>query len=251
MSTASTSSAAPARVALFATCLVDQFFPEVGLATLRVLERVGVRAEFPPGQTCCGQPFFNMGHREQARAVARHTLAVFEAYDAVVLPSGSCASMVRVFAPDLFEPGDPVRARMEALAAKTFELSQFLVQRLGVSSVASAFHGSVAYHDGCHCLRELRVRDEPRRLLASVAGCRLVEMEGSDACCGFGGTFSVKFGEISSAMVADKVAAIEATGASCVVSTDSSCLMQIGGALRRRGSAVRALHLAQVLAGEP
>jgi L-lactate dehydrogenase complex protein LldE len=251
MSTGSTSSPARRRVALFATCLVDQFFPEVGLATLRVLERLGVRAEFPPGQTCCGQPFFNMGHREEARKVALHTLAVFEAYDAVVLPSGSCTSMVRVFAPDLFEHDDPVRARMEALGAKTFELSQFLVQQLGVTSVAAAFDGSVAYHDGCHCLRELRVRDEPRRLLSSVAGCRLVEMEGSDACCGFGGTFSVKFGEISSAMVADKVAAIEATGASCVVSTDSSCLMQIGGALRRRGSAVRALHLAQVLAGEP
>jgi L-lactate dehydrogenase complex protein LldE len=249
MSTASTSR--PQRVALFATCLVDQFFPEVGLATLRVLERLGVRAEFPPGQTCCGQPFFNMGHREEARSVARHTLEVFEPFDAVVLPSGSCTSMVRVFAPDLFEPGDPLRPRMEALAAKTFELSQFLVQRLGVTSVAAAFDASVAYHDGCHCLRELRVRDEPRRLLASVAGCRMVEMEASDACCGFGGTFSVKFGDVSSAMVADKCAAIEATGASCVVSTDSSCLMQIGGALKRRGSAVRALHLAQVLAGEP
>jgi L-lactate dehydrogenase complex protein LldE len=249
MSTGSTSNP-PQRVALFATCLVDQFFPEVGLATLRVLERLGVVAEFPPGQTCCGQPFFNMGHREEARAVALHTLSVFEPYDAVVLPSGSCTAMVRVFAPDLFEPGDPVRARMEALAAKTFELSQFLVQRLGVTAVSSAFLGSVAYHDGCHCLRELRVRDEPRRLLQSVAGCRLVEMEGSDACCGFGGTFSVKFGEVSSAMVADKVASIEATGASCVVSTDSSCLMQINGALKRRGSSVRALHLAQVLAGD-
>jgi L-lactate dehydrogenase complex protein LldE len=250
MSTGSTSNP-PGRVALFATCLVDQFFPEVGLATLRVLERLGVRAEFPPGQTCCGQPFFNMGHRQEARAVALHTLEVFEPYDAVVLPSGSCTSMVQVFGPDLFEPGDPVRPRMEALAAKTFELSQFLVQRLGVNSVTAAFDASVAYHDGCHCLRELRVRDEPRRLLASVAGCRLVEMEGSDACCGFGGTFSVKFGDVSSAMVADKVAAVEATGASCVVSTDSSCLMQIGGALRRRGSAVRVLHLAQVLAGDP
>lgn len=248
MSTASTSR--PERVALFATCLVDQFFPEVGLAALRVLERAGVRAEFPPGQTCCGQPFFNMGHREEARAVARHTLEVFEPYDAVVLPSGSCASMVRVFAPDLFEAADPLHARMAALAAKTFELSQFLVQRLGVTAVGGTFDGTVAYHDGCHCLRELRVRDEPRRLLAGVAGCRLVEMAGSDACCGFGGTFSVKFADVSSAMVADKVAAVEATGASCVVSTDSSCLMQIAGALRRRGSAVRALHLAQVLAGE-
>jgi L-lactate dehydrogenase complex protein LldE len=250
MSTSSTSNP-PQRVALFATCLVDQFFPEVGLATLRVLERLGITAEFPPGQTCCGQPFFNMGHRQEARAVALHTLSVFEPYDAVVLPSGSCTAMVRVFGPDLFEPGDPVRARMEALAAKTFELSQFLVQRLGVAAVSSSFEGSVAYHDGCHCLRELRVRDEPRRLLQSVAGCRLVEMEGSDACCGFGGTFSVKFAEVSSAMVADKVASIEATGASCVVSTDSSCLMQINGALKRRGSSVRALHLAQVLAGDP
>lgn len=251
MSTGSTSSARPGRVALFATCLVDQFFPEVGLATLRVLERLGVAAEFPPGQTCCGQPFFNMGHRAEARKVALHTLSVFEPYDAVVLPSGSCTSMLRVYAPDLFEPGDPVRARMEALAAKTFELSQFLVQRLGVTSVSASFEASVAYHDGCHCLRELRVREEPRQLLASVEGCRLVELEASDACCGFGGTFSVKFADVSSAMAADKVAAVEKSGATCVVSTDSSCLMQIGGALRRRGSSVRALHLAQVLAGEP
>jgi len=240
----------PERVALLSTCIVDQLFPEVGLATIRLLDRHGVKAEFPQGQTCCGQPLFNMGYREEARVLALHTLSVFERYEAVVLPSGSCTAMVKVFYPDLFPPGDPAHARMEALAAKTFELSQFLVQRLGISDAGASFDAGVTYHDGCHCLRELRVRDEPRALLRSVTGCRLIEMEGCDACCGFGGTFSVKFGEISSAMVRDKVAAIEATGADFVVTTDSSCLMQIHGALSRAGSRVRPLHLAQLLAGE-
>lgn len=237
----------PARVALLSTCIVDQLFPEVGLATIRLLERVGVKAEFPQGQTCCGQPFFNMGHREQARALALHTLEVFEGYDAVVLPSGSCTAMVKVFYPDLFPSDDPTHGRMAALAAKTFELSQFLVQQLGIHDVNASFGASVTYHDGCHCLRELRVRDEPRQLIRGVQGCRLVEMDGCDACCGFGGTFSVKFKEISAAMVRDKVAAIEATGADFVVTTDSSCLMQINGALSRSGSRVRPLHLAQLL----
>jgi L-lactate dehydrogenase complex protein LldE len=245
------SPARPERVALLATCLVDQLYPEVGLATLRVLARHGVAAEFPPAQTCCGQPLFNMGHHEQARALAQHTLSVFEAYDAVVVPSGSCAAMVKVFYPDLFAPEHPVRARLAALAARTYELSQFLVERLGVTDVGACFDGSVTYHDGCHALRELRVRAAPRLLLGSVAGCRLVEMNACDACCGFGGTFSVKFPEISSAMVGDKLAAIEASGADVVVSTDASCLMQIRGAAQRAGSRVRALHLAELLAGEP
>lgn len=240
----------PARVALLSTCLVDQLFPDVGLATLRLLARHGVTAEFPQGQTCCGQPLFNMGYREAARATARHTLSVFEDYDAVVLPSGSCTAMVTVFYPDLFPPGDPDHERVAALAAKTFELSQFLVQRLGIRDVGASFDASVTYHDGCHCLRELRVQEEPRTLLRSVSGCRLVEMKGCDACCGFGGTFSVKLAAISSAMVEDKIAAIEATGADYVVTTDSSCLMQIHGALSRAGSRVRPLHLAQLLAGE-
>ena len=239
----------PERVAVLSTCLVDQLFPEVGLATLRLLARHGVDAALPPAQTCCGQPLFNMGHQEQARVLARHTLAVFEAYDAVVVPSGSCTAMVKVFYPDLFPPGDPDHERMAALAARTFELSEFLVHVLGVTDAGAGLDARVTYHDGCHCLRELRVREEPRRLRRSLPGCRLVEMHGSDACCGFGGTFSVKFAEISSAMVRDKVAAIVATGAEVVVSTDASCLMQIGGALSRAGSGIRAIHLAELLAG--
>lgn len=241
----------PARVALLATCIVDQLFPDVGLATLRLLARFGVKAEFPKAQTCCGQPFFNMGHHAEARKLARHTLEVFEGYDAVVLPSGSCTSMIRIFYGDVFDADDPLRPRVMALGEKTFELSEFLVKTLGVTDVQSNFSGSVTYHDGCHCLRELRVREEPRTLIRSVKGCQLVDLEGSDSCCGFGGTFSVKFDDISAAMVKDKVAAVEKAGAQYVVSTDSSCLMQIGGALSRAGSKVRPLHLAQVLAGDP
>jgi L-lactate dehydrogenase complex protein LldE len=239
------------RVALFGTCLVDQFFPDVGLATLAVLDKCGIKAEFPPAQTCCGQPFFNMGYREEARKAALQTLEVFSGYDAVVLPSGSCASMMRVYYPDLFAPTDPARAKVISLSARTFELTQFLVHKLGVKAVPSAFEGKVTYHDGCHCLRELRVREEPRALLRGVKGCRLVEMPGSDACCGFGGTFSTKFSEISTAMVKDKAEAIKASGADAVVSTDSSCLMQIAGYLSRQGLGVKPMHIAEVLALAP
>jgi L-lactate dehydrogenase complex protein LldE len=229
------------RVALLATCLVDQFFPQVGLSTLKVLRRCGIRAGFPRAQTCCGQPFFNMGCRDEARRVARHTLAVFEEFDAVVVPSGSCASMIRVYYPDLLGP-DALR-----LAPKTFELTRFLVRELGRDDVGSGYRGAVTYHDGCHALRELRVRDEPRRLLRAVPGCRLVEMNGSDQCCGFGGTFSVKFGALSTEMAADKIRSIAATGAGAVVSTDASCLMQLSGLASRRGLGVRGLHIAEVL----
>lgn len=239
MSTTSTS-----RVALFATCLVDQFFPEVGLATLRVLDKCGVKADFPQGQTCCGQPFFNMGYREDARKAALRTIEVLSGYDAVVVPSGSCASMIRVYYPDLVGPAAVPVAR------KTFELTQYLVRVLGVTKVESEFRGKVTYHDGCHALRELRIKDEPRMLLKGVKGCALSEMQGCDSCCGFGGAFSVKFADVSTAMAGDKVEAIGATGAQAVVTTDSSCLMQMAGAMSRQGVKVRPLHIAQILAGE-
>jgi L-lactate dehydrogenase complex protein LldE len=236
------------KVALFGTCIIDQFFPEVGLATLRVLEKCGIKAVFPQEQTCCGQPFFNMGFRAEAREVAKHTLDVFSGYDAVVLPSGSCTSMIRVYYPELFSPVDPLRPKVISLAARTYELTQFLVRVLGVEKVDAEFNGTVTYHDGCHALRELRIREEPRKLLRGVKGCTLKEMQGCDACCGFGGTFSVKFSEISTAMVKDKVAAIQASGAETLVTTDASCLMQMSGAMSRQGVKVRPLHIAQVLA---
>jgi len=239
------------RVALFSTCLVDQLFPQVGLAVLRVLKRVGHAAEFPRGQTCCGQPFFNSGYRDHARRLARVTLEALEEYDAVVVPSGSCAAMIRVQFPSLFPDPDPLHARMDALAAKTWEFSQFLTERLGVVRVAAAYSGVVTYHDGCHLLRELGVRDGPRELIRGVAGCQLRELNESDACCGFGGTFAVKFEELSSSMGRAKAQAVADSGADTLVSCDPSCLMQIGGLLRREGSSVRILHLAELLAGEP
>jgi L-lactate dehydrogenase complex protein LldE len=229
------------RVALFGTCLVDQFFPAVGLAAIEVLRKCGIRAEFPRGQTCCGQPFFNMGYRNEAREMARRAVELFRGYDAVVLPSGSCAAMIRVHYPDLLPES-------VSLASRTFELTQFVVRRLGIDRVASRFRGSVALHDGCHALRELRVREEPRRLLDNIPGCEVSELRSCDSCCGFGGTFSVKFGRISAEMARSKCEAIEASGARTVASTDSSCLMQIEGTLRRRGSAIRARHIAEILA---
>lgn len=239
------------RVALFATCVVDQLAPEVGLAALRVLERCGARAVFPPGQTCCGQPFFNAGHRAEARRLARATLRVLAGFDAVVVPSGSCAAMIRLHYAELFPPGDPAGDGVRTLAARTFEFSEFLVRVLGRADLGARFDGAVTIHDGCHSLRELGIREEPRTLLGQVAGCALREMEGADRCCGFGGSFAVSFEGISVSMGQAKVDAIVATGAKAVVSCDPSCLLQIRGLLERQGSPVRTVHLAEVLAAEP
>lgn len=237
------------RVSLFATCLVDLFFPEVGDAVVEVLRRAGVGVDFPEAQTCCGQPAFNAGFHAEAREVARKWVRDFESADAIVVPSGSCATMIRRFHPDLFA-GDPaLRAASEAIGERTYELSQFLVRVLQVEDFDAELRERVTVHDGCHALRELGIREEPRRLLRRVRGLELVEMAGADRCCGFGGTFAVDFGGISSAMADDKVAAIRASGASTVVSTDCSCLMHVRGRLQRLGSAVRCRHLAEVLAG--
>lgn len=239
------------RVALFATCVVDQLAPEVGLAALRVLERCGTRAVFPPGQTCCGQPFFNAGHRAEARRLARATLRVLDGFDAVVVPSGSCAAMIRLHYAELFPPGDPTGDGVRALAARTFEFSEFLIRVLGRADLGARFDGTVTIHDGCHSLRELGIREGPRHLLGQVTGCALRELEGADRCCGFGGSFAVSFDGLSASMGRAKVDAIVATGAEAVVSCDPSCLLQIRGILERQGKAVKALHLAEVLAAEP
>ncbi len=237
----------PERVSLFITCLVDGLFPNVGEAVVRVLRYYGVEVDFPADQTCCGQPAFNSGHRDVARDSALHFLKVFEASSAIVCPSGSCAAMVKEF-PTLFD-GDPdFHARFEALAARTWEFSQFLTDVLGVTEIPGLDKRAVTWHDSCHSLRALGVRDRPRRLLQSIDGLRFRELDGSDSCCGFGGLFSVEFDHISGAMLADKVAAIDASGAECVSATDCSCLMNIAGGLERRGSAVRTAHLAEIVA---
>ncbi len=234
------------RVQLLVTCLVDQLAPRVGEATVRLLEHLGHEVVFPEAQTCCGQPAFNDGFHADARALAARTVEVFAAPDAVVVPSGSCATMVRRFYADLLR-GDARADAVRALAARTYELSEFLVRVLGVDDVGARWDGRATYHDSCHLLRELGIRDEPRRLLAHVRGLDLVESPRADQCCGFGGAFAVKFPEVSAAIMDAKLDAIEATGAAAVVANDWGCLMHVGGGLRERGSRVAALHLVEIL----
>jgi L-lactate dehydrogenase complex protein LldE len=236
------------RVSLFVTCLVDQLWPSVGVAAMQVLQRVGCSVEFDDRQTCCGQPAFNTGYRAEARMVAKRFIETFErgGAEAIVSPSGSCTAMVHHYE-DLFEDVS-WRARARAVAERTHELSSFLVNRLGVDDVGATFAGRLTWHDACHGLRELGVRAEPRRLLSRVRGVELVEMPNADACCGFGGTFSIKYPEISVAILDRKIEAINRARVDAVVSGDASCLMQIGGRLSRLGSSVRTLHLAEVLA---
>ena len=216
------------------------------MAMADVLERAGCEVEFREAQTCCGQPAFNSGYREEARTVAEHFLKTFEGAEHIVVPSGSCCSMISHHFADLL-PGDK---RVHDLEPRVWEFSQFLVDFLKVEDVGARFDGLVTYHDSCHALRELKIKDGPRRLLGNVRGLRLAEMEPAEECCGFGGTFAVKFPEISGGMVRTKIDAIEKTGAETVVSIDSSCLMQIQGALSRAGSKIRTVHLAEVLAGK-
>ena len=232
------------------TCLGDMFFPELGVAMVKLLRRLGVTVEFPQGQTCCGMPLFNSGYHHDAAVVAARTVGLFAGAEHVVVPSGSCAWMVKTEYPGLLKADPALKAAAEVLAKKTFELSQFLVDVLGVTSVESSFRGKVAYHDSCHLLRGLGESRAPRTLLRGVKGCELVELPGSDECCGFGGSFSVRLPEVSTAVLDKKLASAEGTGADCLVACDAGCLMQMGGGLTRRGSRVRAVHLAQVLAPE-
>ena len=239
------------RVSLFITCLADQFYPEVGVAALKVLRHLGVEVSFDAAQTCCGQPAFNTGYRVEAREVALKTLDLFSApgaADYVVSPSGSCTSMMRVFYPELFEH-DPARLRQARdFAGRLFEFSEFLVKVLNAADVGASFPHRIAYHDSCHLLRELGVSEEPRRLLRSVRGAELVEMQDHRLCCGFGGTFSVKFPEVSVAMGEDKLKAADAAGAEYLVANDSGCLMHLAGLIHRQGLNLRTMHIAEVLA---
>lgn len=237
------------RVALFIPCYVDLIYPEVGMSVVRVLRNLGVEVAYPEGQTCCGQPAFNSGFFGEARGVARHFLEVFEkeSFDHVVCPSGSCAAMVSHYYPFLFEELPEERERAEALGARVREFSDFLVNVLGTTDLGACYGGRAVFHTGCHQRRELGVLDEPRELLRNVEGLELLDWEDEELCCGFGGTFSVKMPDVSAAMADQKIEALEKSGADTLISCDSSCLMHLGGRLRRRGRDTRVLHLAQVL----
>ena len=218
------------------------------MAMAQVLERLGYRLDFPEKQTCCGQPAFNSGYRAEARDVARHFLDTFETCEAIVVPSGSCTAMITHHFAELFPKEPETLARVHALEKRVWEFSTFLTEVGGVEDVGARLEGVVTFHDGCHALRELGIRGAPRRLLSHVRGLELREMSPPEECCGFGGTFSVKFAELSGAMAGAKIDAIIRTGADTVVSLDPSCLMQIQGALSRAGSNIRTMHLAEVLA---
>ena len=236
------------RVSLFVTCIVDQLFPKIGLAMTDVLERLGFAVDFPEAQTCCGQPAFNSGYHAEARSAARHFLDVFEKSEAIVVPSGSCTAMVVHHFVDLFPTEPETRARAERLAKRVWEFSSFLTEVAAAEDVGARLEDVITFHDGCHALRELSIRSAPRRLLARVRGLELREMQPAEECCGFGGTFAVKFAELSGAMARSKIEAITRTGANTVVSLDPSCLMQIQGAISRAGLKMRTMHLAEVLA---
>jgi L-lactate dehydrogenase complex protein LldE len=239
----------PPRVALFVTCLVDLFRPAVGFAAVRLLEDAGCVVEVPRNQTCCGQPAYNQGDRVDAVDLARRTIDALQGYDYVVAPSGSCAGMLKQHYPQLFPEGSLQAEAARELAGRTYELVSFLTDVMGVIAVDAAFPGRVTYHDACAGLRELGIRQQPRRLLHSVRGLDLTELAGPDVCCGFGGTFCVKYPEISTRMVDDKVADIAASGAEVVLAGDLGCLMNIAGRLSRLGSTIQARHVAEVLAG--
>jgi len=246
----SPSSSVPRRVALFATCLVESFRPAVGFATLKLLRRAGVEVVVPPGQTCCGQPSFNSGDRAGAIRLAKRVIAEFEDFEAVVVPSGSCAGMIRVHYPELFADDPLWGPRARRLSAKTHELTAFLVDVCGVETVDQERHASAAYHDSCSSRREMKVVAQPRKLLASVSGLEVRDIAEPEECCGFGGTFCVKNPDISGHMVEEKAKAAMATGADMLLAGDMGCLLNIAGCLRRMGSAMEVRHVAEVLAGE-
>lgn len=235
------------KASIFITCLVDQFFPEVGESMVRVLSRLGVDLDFPQEQTCCGQPAFNSGFHSEARVLAKRFLEIFQGNDYIVVPSGSCGSMVKVFNQQLFQDEPQLRQEAQALASRVYEFSEFLVKVLGVTDVGASCSSKVTYHDSCHLRRELGVISEPRALIRGIKGAQLVEMEQAEVCCGFGGSFAVKYSDISGAILAEKVRNIQNTGADVLVANDSGCLMHIAGALERQGSKIKPLHLAQLL----
>ena len=238
----------PIRVGLFVTCLVDLFRPSVGFAAVKLLEDSGCTVEVPIVQTCCGQPAYNSGDKADAAAIARQVIDAFDLFDYVVVPSGSCGGMIRQHYLGLFA-GDPALSqRTQHLAKRTYELVSFLVDVRSMDRVDARYKGRATYHDSCSGLRELGVKQQPRRLLASVAGLRLAELPGAEICCGFGGTFCIKYPEISDKMLAEKTADIAATGADTLLAGDLGCLLNMAGKLQRQGRSVRVRHVAEVLA---
>ena len=236
-----------ATVGLFIPCFVDQLNPQVGLDTARVLRKAGYTVVYPEEQTCCGQPAFNTGYWPDAVPLAERFLKIFAGFDAVVCPSGSCTTMVRMFYPELLQ-GRPSEKQAVAIGQRVYELSEFLVGVAKVTDLGASFPHKVCVHDSCHALRELGVQSQPRELLRNVRGIELQEMPNSGECCGFGGTFAVKFGAVSAAMGDVKAESAKATGAEFITAVDSSCLMHVEGVLRRRGDPIRTIHLASILA---
>ena len=237
------------RVALFVTCLVDLFRPTVGFAAVKLLEDAGCTVEVPRRQTCCGQPAYNSGDRADSKAIALQVFDAFAGYDYVVAPSGSCAGMLRVHYPELFADDSENLPRARELAERSWELVSFLVDVCGMQAVVANWQRTITYHDACSGLRELGVKLQPRQLLASVAGLELMELPGAEVCCGFGGTFCIKYPEISDKMVSDKATDIAATGVEAVLAGDLGCLLNMAGKLYRQGRHVEVRHVAEVLAG--
>jgi L-lactate dehydrogenase complex protein LldE len=238
----------PARVGLFVTCLVDLFRPSVGFAAVKLLEAAGCTVEVPRMQTCCGQPAYNSGDKNDTKALARQVIAAFEGFDYVVVPSGSCGGMIREHYLELFADEPETYQKAQHLAKRTYELVSFLSDVRGMTQVAARYDGTVTYHDSCSGLRELGVKQQPRTLLRSVEGLTLRELPGAEVCCGFGGTFCVKYPEISDKMVRDKAADIVGTGADTLLAGDLGCLLNMAGKLSRQGREVRVRHVAEVLA---
>jgi len=237
------------RVGLFVTCMVDLMRPGVGFAALRLLGRMGAQVVVPTGQTCCGQPAYNSGDFTNARILAQNVIEAFVDFDHVVVPSGSCAGMIRVHYPDVFKDDAVWQARAEDLAGRTFELTEYLADHLDFNPPAPGFPHTVAYHDSCASRRELKVLEQPRRLLANVPGLALKELADTETCCGFGGLFSIKFPDVSGAITKTKATLVEDTEADVLTGADLGCLINLAGHLKRQGSKVRVFHIAEILAG--
>lgn len=235
-------------VSLFIQCLVDSMYPQVGDAMITIFDRLGVPVDYPEGQTCCGQPAYNSGYRREAAQAARKFIEIFEDSEVIVCPSGSCVHMVRHHYPQLFRDEPALLERAIAVGTKTFEFTEYLVDHLGLSSVEARYPHKVTYHDSCHLSRGLGIARQPRRLLCNTSGLQFIEMRDSDTCCGFGGTFSINYPDISTAMVDEKIENILATDAEVVTGCDISCLMNIQGRLSRRGEKVKVMHIAEILA---
>ncbi|MBL4783960.1 MAG: (Fe-S)-binding protein [Cohaesibacteraceae bacterium] len=235
-------------VGLFVTCLVDLFRPSVGFSAVKLLEDAGCRVDVPVSQTCCGQPAYNSGDKADTRDIAKNTIKAFERFDYVVAPSGSCAGMLKKHYPELFKDDADWLKRANALAEKTHELISFLTDHLGIEKVEATFNGTATYHDSCAGLRELDISSQPRKLLASVTGLSLQEMNDPDVCCGFGGTFAIKYGDISNAIVSKKTKNIVAVEPDLLIAGDLGCLMNMAGKLKRQGSSIKVRHVAEILA---